>query len=358
MRIDVFVVTAAMLALAGPCGSAAAQSTANQDEAEAQDPLPQTSLLAPCEGPVCPSQAVGGRTVSRGEAPFQAEIYSMTYTFTKAELAIQPEWDRRHRCGGTLIAQQWVLTAAHCITQDLVNRGYRVRLGATDLVKSPGASFRIDHMIRHAGFDDSTSSNDIALLHIVPDAQTDMSKAGPIKPLALHGTSPLDYPLLESGVSDDGHLFLAGARMKKRGSPYGKVDEIQSVSAFGWGNTLPGRTGKPSVVLIEVDLDLVPPSECKAADGYSGRVHAGTVCASRFGTDTCRGDSGGPLVLSSDLVTEPEKDHHNRQTLIGIVSWGKGCAQVGQPGLYTRVSAYLDWIARAMRAPPNVNSLL
>jgi secreted trypsin-like serine protease len=72
------------------------------------------------------------------------------------------------------------------------------------------------------------------------------------------------------------------------------------------------------------------------------------LCAATDGADACKGDSGGPLVHTWG---EPR--------LVGIVSWGIGCAEDGQPGVYTRLdgSHYLDWIKRAMQADPSIDTL-
>jgi secreted trypsin-like serine protease len=72
------------------------------------------------------------------------------------------------------------------------------------------------------------------------------------------------------------------------------------------------------------------------------------LCAAAPGEDSCQGDSGGPLILTSG---DP--------VLVGIVSWGDGCAEPGHPGVYVRIDRdhYLDWIKRAMAADPRVNGL-
>ena len=106
----------------------------------------------------------------------------------------------------------------------------------------------------------------------------------------------------------------------------------------GWGSTTPG--GESSKILQEVQVPVIAEPVCK--DLYKSSkasIDGGVVCAGdteKGGKDSCQGDSGGPLMLSHG----PQSRVH----LIGIVSFGIGCAQPNHPGVYTRVSHHIDWI--------------
>jgi secreted trypsin-like serine protease len=243
-------------------------------------------------------------------APWQAEIYS-TFDFPADERATKPLWELAHRCGGSLIAPNWVLTAAHCVKHDALKSGRRIRLGTRDLDDGSGATYRIDRVVRHADY--NNKFNDIALVHVVPDSQTDESNIKKIQPIRLYGTEQQD----------------------------GSVAPGTSVTVTGWGVT-DTETNALSSELRQVDLTTV---DCASAPGFATRTSDSQICAMsedmNVKKDSCQGDSGGPLVLAEG---DP--------VLIGIVSWGDKCAIPGSPGVYTRIDRahYLDWIKTAIGA--------
>lgn len=273
----------------------------------------------------------GGNAIDDAGAPWQAQIYYPKNAPKWAEEISKgtPLWEKQHYCGGTLIRPDWVLTAAHCITQGMVNAGYRVRLGAEDISKDGGISYRIDRIVRHSGYaavrhpdppgapvpPPNMYANDIALIHIVDDGPPRPRDPQQIRPIELYAGPPL-----KSGIQ---------------------------VTASGWGKTRPVEAHAPNAILLKVDLQLMDVEICKKQKDYGPeRISDQVICAARRGQSVCRGDSGGPLTLT------------NEYRLVGVVSWGKkNCNGDGQPGVFTSVVAYSDWIKRAMALDPGQNSL-
>ena len=241
----------------------------------------------------------------RNHAPWQAQIYSNFKDWTPEELKTWRPWERAHHCGGSLIATDWVLTAAHCVNEQQVARHYRVRLGTENISDGTGITYRIDRIVRHPRYDPDSGLNDIELVHFVPDEQTSRERAlRPISTIRLHGTRASD----------------------------GRIGVGEPVTVVGWGQLEEQQKEHYSPVLMYADMPTV---QCTAQPATRA-----WLCAGEDGKDACRGDSGGPLIRT-----------YGEPVLVGIVSWGKGCGRSGEPGFYVRVDQYLDWIKKSMTGP-------
>jgi secreted trypsin-like serine protease len=252
---------------------------------------PHPPVLKPVE--LSEKRIIGGADAQPGQLPWQVSINIHTKSAT-------------YLCGGSVIAAGWVLTAAHCV-EDPTDSGVRPAvIDAANLDVRSGSIYvgRGGLEVQSTGVwvmpqrNAATSDFDVALLRVE--------------------TSPSASPIaLDPGVAnvaDESHLVGSSLRVS------------------GYGVTSAGGTTSP--ILKYTDVSYVRREACNTAQSYDGAVLESMICAGRKrgGHDSCQGDSGGPLVsLANDNA-------QGVNLLIGVVSWGRGCAQARFPGIYANVS--------------------
>ncbi|XP_037954982.1 trypsin-1-like [Teleopsis dalmanni] len=223
----------------------------------------------------CGSRIIGGQYAQSGQFPYQISL----------------QLNQRHHCGGSLISDMVVITAAHCVMGQSPTK-MRVVAGTADLLAGDGKAFEIADIVRHSQYNPETQDYDIALIKL----KSAVPLGGNIQTIEL-ASSESNYP----------------------------ADTLATISGFGAVNMqlqLPNKLKFAQVQLWSRDF-----CNPKNIPGITNRM----VCAGHPSgqVSACQGDSGGPLTVDGKLF--------------GLVSWGFGCG-AKMPAIYTYVGALRSWI--------------
>ncbi|XP_075399687.1 transmembrane protease serine 11D-like [Tenrec ecaudatus] len=227
---------------------------------------------------------IGGVQAEEGDWPWQVSL----------------QLHGAHHCGGILISNTWILTAAHCFRRNSDPYSWTATFGVS--TKYPTLNIRVRTIIIHSNYRPEFHENDIAAVQLI------------------------------SGVS-----FTQNIHRVCLPTPTQEILPGSTAYVTGWGSRK--YSGNTVTDLQQAEVKIIRNSVCNAPISYNGAVLPGMLCAGvpQGGVDSCQGDSGGPLV---------QEDSRRLWFLVGIVSWGFQCGLPDKPGVYTRVTAYRDWIAQ------------
>jgi len=271
---------------------------------------------------------VGGEEAAPGAWPWQVALIAPSRV-AAGGLGRPPIFKNAMFCGGSLIDEQWIVTAAHCVVDSETGQfpaehtkieivagihniywpadGYqRRRLSLGGII--PYQEYVCNPTLIDGSYQcNGDNYNDIALLRL----------ENPVNINNIDSAARTQIVTLAESTSND----FAGRR----------------AFVTGWGDMNPDSNIKdyPNT-LQEVIVPVITNVTCNSSDQYNGIIVNQQLCAGYLAgwTDSCQGDSGGPLVVLEN----------NIWVQIGIVSWGEGCAQPNKPGVYSRVSSYREWI--------------
>jgi trypsin len=214
-----------------------------------------------------------------------------------------------HFCGGSLIAKDMVLTAAHC-----QGGSYKVVIGRHNLNSKSGESISMRREIPYPQYNSKNTDGDWMII-------------------LLDSSTTQNVPLIKLNMDAS------------------KPSPQSEVTVMGWGDTTADDyTQELADELKSVTVNVISNSDCDASSGtingwsdsYEGQITDNMMCARDNGEDSCQGDSGGPLVI------EGKRGDGTDDIQVGVVSWGVGCASQHFPGVYARVSRVTDWIKQVV----------
>eukprot|EP00079_Xenopus_tropicalis_P010619 XP_002935645.1 PREDICTED: acrosin-like [Xenopus tropicalis] len=239
------------------------------------------------------SRIIGGINAQPGAWPW---IVSIQY---------KKESNYAHFCGGTILNSQWVVTAAHCFSHfNKKLHGLRMVFGA--------------HKLSELG----------------PDTQTRK-----IKKLIVHeeysgeGKQIYDMALVRLDEPITFNNYIQPACFPSKSI---KVEHMTKCQVAGWG-VLSEKSKESADILQEASVTLIPNTLCNSKDWYNGKIEEYNLCAGHKEgkIDSCQGDSGGPLMC---------RTKSNDFAVVGVTSWGSGCARQQRPGIYSSIQYFTEWI--------------
>jgi len=262
--------------------------------------LPQEERLEKVEV----GRIVHGQEAEEGGLPYQVSL--------QLNFGDRLQSDKlSHFCGGALVGDRFVLTAAHCMKATPSPRRLKI-VGGTNNINDPNSpTFAVEKIMRHT-YNDVTKVNDLSLLKLSTTSE-ELSRMNTM------ATPLVPVPLCSESFEPQG----------------------RNCTVSGWGHMMAKGSHVPSK-LREVSVTVLHNSICeKMLAGYPWDPSTDTMlCAGGEDKDACQGDSGGPLVCRQDS---------GERCLAGVVSWGVGCATEGIPGVYTNVRKYSSWIRAHMQ---------
>lgn len=259
------------------------------------------------------SRLVGGETAKPGQFPYQVSLRKPRKLSNKMVVF-------RHRCGGSVISNRWILSAAHCTQGEYSNvSSLSVFVGAHNF-SNDGRAYALDRIVNHPLYQVSGRfRNDLCLLRTSESIRFSKN----VRPI----------PLRRKFVGGGANVTISGwGDTQVRMLHYSHLDFL--MFDFTFYRYIQNDPIVLAKYLQFLDVSTMTNDECRGHYNAStaANIYNGTLCTQRRSDQgVCFGDSGGPVTL-------------NRQ-LVGVVSWGVPCA-CGYPDQHVRISVYLDWIQR------------